>query len=320
MNTLSRNWVNFEDFAGAARQVRRRPGWVARRFLPGKARRVSEAWSLADCTATHFYECPEVLARRDLLATGAPGLGVAAYLAGEYLPRGGLRGVSIGCGAGAKERQWAATGRFAALRCYDLSSTQIDVARGTQVHPALSFAVADALGLEFDAGSLDVIIFEDSLHHLAPMRMILGRCAQWLERGGYLFVNEYTGPRQFQYSTRQIEAANALLALLPERLRVGYARKTIKRSVNRPSRLRMRLLDPSEAVQSDLIVPTIHELFDLVEERKLGGTLVNLVLDDIAHNFRDEPEWLQLLFSVEDAMIGAGEIESDYTLIVAKSR
>ena len=82
----------------------------------------------------------------------------------------------------------------------------------------------------------------------------------------------------------------------------------------------MRLLDPSEAVQSDLIVPTIHELFDVVEERKLGGTLVNLVLDDIAQNFHDEPEWLRLLFSVEDAMIGAGEIDSDYTLIVARSR
>ena len=82
----------------------------------------------------------------------------------------------------------------------------------------------------------------------------------------------------------------------------------------------MRLKDPSEAVESDAIIPTIHNLFDVVEERKLGGTLVNLVLDDIAHHFGSERDWLRLMFAVEDALMSVGEIQSDHTLIVARRR
>ncbi len=228
--------------------------------------------------------------------------------------------MSLGCGSGNKEARWAATGCFATLACYDQSPARIERAREQHTHSALRFEVADAYQLDFESEGFDVIIFEDALHHFAPVETILGHCVRWLDRRGYLFVNEYTGPRKFQYSDRQLETANAILALLPENLRVSYEHGTIKRRVRRPSRLRMRLKDPSEAVESDAIIPTIHNLFDVVEERKLGGTLVNLVLDDIAHHFGSERDWLRLMFAVEDALMSVGEIQSDHTLIVARRR
>src|SRR5262249_1225624 len=160
----------------------------------------------------HFWDVPEVVARTTRLATGDPDISVAEYLSGKYL-RGHLRGLSLGCGTGGKEARWAATGCFSELACYDLSAARIERAPERQNHPAPRLEGADAYQPDFDRESFDAIIFEDSLHHFAPVKEILERCSRWLRPDGYLFVNEYTGPRKFQYPDRQIEAANALLAL-----------------------------------------------------------------------------------------------------------
>lgn len=315
------NLVNVDDVWAAGRQLRRRPFWLAGRLLPGKARRVVATWGRAGEEATHFWDVPAVLARTQERATGRQDLPTADYLAAKYLQRSGLRGLSIGCGFGVKESRWAATGRFDRLDCYDLAPEAVRAASELHTHPALAFGVGNAYELEFEPGSFDVIVFQDSLHHLAPVRSILERCHRWLCEDGLLFVSEYTGPRKFQYSDRQLEAANALLALLPEERRVGFANGKVKRRIVRPSRLRMHLLDPSEAVDSESIVPGVRELFDVLEERPLGGTLVNLVLDDIAQHFRDDGDvWLRLMFEVEDALLAEGEIGSDYVLMAARKR
>jgi SAM-dependent methyltransferase len=268
----------------------------------------------------HAYNVPAVVERRIRLSTGDPNVGVADYVTGRYLGSD-LRGVSLGCGFGRKEALWVGTGAFAKLTGYDLSATRVEGARARYPHPALEYVAADAYKLDLEPESLDIVIFEDSLHHLAPVATILERCHRWLRPGGHVVLNEYVGPRKFQSTDRQLEAADEILAMLPEGLRISYAHGTVRRRVQRPSLLRMRLLDPSEAVESDRILPTVHGLFDVLEERKLGGTLVGLVLDDIAHHFiQGADEWLQLMFDVEDELLASGDIESDYALVVAQRR
>jgi hypothetical protein len=112
-----------------------------------------------------------------------------------------------------------------------------------------------------------------------------------------------------------------MLARLPE----DYRRQrdgTLKERVGRPSRLRMMLTDPSEAVESGRIVPLLAERFDMIELRPLGGSAVYLVLDEIAHNFEGEEGGvlLQELLAEEDALIDSGELQSDYVLGVYRRR
>ena len=54
--------------------------------------------------------------------------------------------------------------------------------------------------------------------------------------------------------------------------------------------------------------------------RDFGGTLLHLVLDNIAGNLSNSEEGLQLLrhfFAEEQRLIAAGELASDFSLIVA---
>lgn len=81
----------------------------------------------------------------------------------------------------------------------------------------------------------------------------------------------------------------------------------------------MRLRDPSEAVESDVIVPALRERFDVAEHRPLGGTLINLVLAEIAHHFSDSGDrYLRMLFVVEDTLISSGRLTSDHALLVCQ--
>ena len=131
-----------------------------------------------------------------------------------------------------------------------------------------------------------------------------------LRPDGRLFIDEYVGPTRFQWTERQLEAVNALLALIPEHLR-RLQNGGIKKRVHRPSILSMVLDDPSEAIESAKILPALEEHFEALELKPYGGTLLHLVLSGIAHNFsEEEPETLAVLefcFQAEDALLGPGD-------------
>ena len=57
--------------------------------------------------------------------------------------------------------------------------------------------------------------------------------------------------------------------------------------------------------------------------RSFGGTLLHLVLDNIAGNLSDSDEGkaiLRRLFAEEQRLLESGEIDSDFTLLVARKK
>ncbi len=98
----------------------------------------------------------------------------------------------------------------------------------------------------------------------------------------------------------------------------------IKKEVPRIVGSEMALDDPTEAVRSEEIRPLLEKALRVIEYRPYGGTLLMPLLDDIAGNFDEsDPEaqaLLEMLFEIEDALLAAGEIESDFALIVAGKR
>lgn len=69
----------------------------------------------------------------------------------------------------------------------------------------------------------------------------------------------------------------------------------------------MLLVDPSEAVDSEAIIPSLHEHFKVIEEKKVGWNLLMILLKDIAHNFISDDKEVQsilhTLFEAEDRFI-----------------
>lgn len=75
-------------------------------------------------------------------------------------------------------------------------------------------------------------------------------------------------------------------------------------------------------MRSAEIVPLLERYFEIVEFKPLGGTLLQLLLTDIAGNFRS-PEGerlLTMLFEIEDALLETGDLQSDFAYIVARPR
>jgi hypothetical protein len=66
----------------------------------------------------------------------------------------------------------------------------------------------------------------------------------------------------------------------------------------------MLISDPSEAVESESIIPVIHSWFEVLEEKRIGGDLLMMVLKDIAHHFitgdLEAKEILKRLFEEEE--------------------
>ena len=83
-------------------------------------------------------------------------------------------------------------------------------------------------------------------------------------------------------------------------------------------------VDPSEAIRSEEILDVVLRYFEVVEKRDLGGTLLQFLLSGIAGNFRaDDPRSLrilEMLFTIEDALMEVGDLESDFVVVVARPK
>ena len=130
---------------------------------------------------------------------------------------------------------------------------------------------------------------------------------QILKPNGLLIINEYVGPSRLQFPKHQIKAINKALMLIPKPYRKRYKLNIYKNKIYGPGWLRMLLADPSECIDSEHIMPSIHQNYDTVYEAKYGGNILQLVLKDISHHFMDLNEekkaTLKRLFSFEDGYL-----------------
>ena len=144
-----------------------------------------------------------------------------------------------------------------------------------------------------------------------------------LKPDGYFVLNEFVGPSRFQWTDRQLEVINGPLRMLPERLRKscrGAGR--IKAHVERPSIAEMKRSDPSESVRSAEILPLLPHFFEVVEVKGYGGTVLHMLLHDIAGNFQTDDaaanRILQSLCDLEDNLIALGDLPNDFVFVVVR--
>jgi len=321
------NWVNRQDLIYLIRAVRSGRVWqIFQRILAGPARAVQATWNCTENPPIQFWDIPAVHLRANQMVTGDPQVDYITYLSRKYLaPRAPVTGLSLGCGTGLKELAWAGQGHWADLDAYDLSPRRIAAAQENARARGIAhvhFQAGDIYGLDWPVQHYDVVLADQSLHHFSPLEPLCANIRRTLKPDGYLIINEYVGPSRFQWTDRQIQVVNGLLALLPERYRVSWQDHTIKKRIYRPSRLRMMLADPSEAVESDKIVPTLERHFEIIERRDYGGTIIHPLFADIAANFSDSDgqRLVELCFQVEDVLLAVGELSSDFSLFVGRPK
>lgn len=317
------NWITIHDLLrlkdklvqGEWRRILQRVGRNARQ-------RTRSAWEHTQGPPVNAWDIPQIRRSWNLRVSGDEAVDHVEHIKRRFLRgKAGLLAFSPGCGCGGNEIRWAETGLFRRIDACDLSAPRIAVARQAAANKGmgdiLNFQAGDMQSAAA-AGPYDLVITEGALHHLYPMRSSLETIRGLLAPGGMLVINEFVGPSRFQWTRRQLQAANEQLDEIPEAYRRRWGDGKIKKRVDAPGRLRMLLADPSEAAESALILPLLKEIFLPLEIRNKGGTLACLVFHGIAHHYLQEDETalgiLRTCLAKEDLLMHEGEIASDYVV------
>jgi ubiquinone/menaquinone biosynthesis C-methylase UbiE len=299
------------------------------KLVKGRVKRVKDVWKTSSQKQSEWWIIPKVAKHFNYLITGDENVSYYQYISDRYLSgKKDLMGLSLGCGKGGREIRWAKLCDFKKIEAYDISESCIKVAKECSSEEGYSsiidYHAADIYNVAFRENCYDVVFVEQSLHHFSPLKKLLEKINKCLTLDGYFIVNEFVGPSRFQWTDKQLEIVNSIRSILPSRYRVYALDNSICKKVIRPSRLSMILTDPSEAVESSNIMPLLNKIFDIVEIKPYHGAILHLLFDGIALNFLSQDEqterYLRLCIEIEDLLTQAGEVQSDFVLVVCKKR
>ncbi len=274
--------------------------------------------SWAECPVVNQeYICP--------LISGKPNVGWLEYIARKYYDHPVQSALSLGCGGGGLERHGLQLRIAQRFNAYDVSEEAIrlciEEARKSGQLDSINYAVANLNKLEFEPNVFDAAFASQSVHHIDDLEHYMKQVRRSLKPGSYFTINEFIGPNQFQWADVQLQHCQRLLNEIPESFRHTIREPGVKNTIERPTIEFMNGYDPTEAIRSADIVAELERQFEIVERRDFGGTLLHLVLDNIAGNLSDSDEGkriLRNLFAEEQRLLASGEIESDFTLLVAR--
>lgn len=261
-----------------------------------------------------WWIIPEVRRRWNEKCTGKPDVEYEDYVVNKYFKgRENLTMLSVGCGAGSRERKFAKYSQFTTIMGIDIAGNQIDKAMKLAANEGFEnvyYEVMDFSKHSLAEQSFDLILFNSSLHHFSKVQWLMrNKVLPLLKKDGILVILEHVGPNRLQWEQRQLLRCNQLLKDLPAQYILRADKCNYKTRVYRPGLLRMILVDPSEAADSESILPAIHDNFSILEEKQVGGNLLHLLLKDVSHNFLGtDPETLhilQRLFHSEDEFVAS---------------
>ena len=178
-------------------------------------------------------------------------------------------GVSVGCGNGWKEMHLIQRGLVKYFHLFELSDVRIgqglELARRMNMEDRVIFRSDDCFS-SFDDNSVDFVHWNNSLHHMTDVN----RAIQWsyaiLREGGMFYLDDFVGPSRFQWSEKSLSLVNRIRSVLPDRYLVSpyhprERRVMLPRILTRPNPDKLKERDPSEAVQSDLIIRYVKKYF-----------------------------------------------------------
>ena len=324
------NWFNPYELAQFTRRIRVDPMFrqrLIKKLHITRHSRIKASWAHTESLSSGWWDIPEIQKRWNMMISGDEEVTHREYVVRKYYSNYSmLNGLSIGCGSGGSEINWARTGIFRNIDAYDLSPKRILAAVKSSAElpegKIINYNVGDINLVTLPDSAYDIVLFEHSLHHFSAIEGLLRRIASTLKPGGLLVANEFVGPSRFQWTDVQLTVVNTALADIPPSYRTVYGSSYLKDRVIRPSKLRMWMSDPSEAVESSKILPMLSSQFHIMETRGYGGAVLHLLFSDIAHHFT-RPDAigdriLQRCFRIEDAMLSSHELEHDFALIICR--
>lgn len=293
---------------------------------PGK--QVAEWWSdpQSEAPGTQWVQVPAVLENINCRATGDPAIDWIDHSAGLLASfKKPVKALSLGCGFGVIERLLRRRGYCQLIHGVDVAEGAIESARKTaeaEGFQGLTYEVADLNTAEFAPETYDVVYAHAALHHVFHLEHLLDQIKRTLKPGGLLIIYEYIGPSQMQFPQRDLLLADTFLKVIPERYRKLRWHNRIKSTAARLSLDEMNRSDPSEGIRASEIVPLVASRFEVRHFRYVGGTLLLLVFNEIAGNFKeDDAEIMPLvkaLIALDNFLIDNNVLPSYHVYMVCQ--
>jgi SAM-dependent methyltransferase len=147
----------------------------------------------------------------------------------------------------------------------------------------------------FPPGEFDLVVNHAAAHHIAAIDRVFREVCRVLADDGWFVSFDYVGPHRNQYSLDAWEVAWKVNQELPVALRQDMVYPPIHV---------MLVVDPTEAIHSELILETYHRYFDNAQFTPLGGAIAYPLLTHNARIFAaDEAErgpWIDRILQVDD--------------------
>lgn len=311
------HYISFGDFLDVYYKFREKSAsYFLKKLKILPKSRIESKWDDFQSTSD-FWLIPEIQESWNKKISGDSDMIYEDYVFNKYLSdKNNVRMLSIGCGEGLHERNFAKHKCFSQIDAIDFSSQSIanakKLARGNNLD--INYQKGDFKKANFKNNSYDLILFSSSLHHFENVADTLEHFVKpLLSENGILVIFEYSGPNRLQWNKKQLDKANQLLDKLPKKYKFLINNSSIKRKVYKPGILRMLLVDPSEAIDSEAIVPSLQK-FKILEQTNLGWNILHILLKGIAHNFlNEESETKSLIKNLleEENLFVEEELHSD---------
>jgi hypothetical protein len=140
-----------------------------------------------------------------------------------------------------------------------------------------------------------------------------------LDLGGWFVMDDFVGPTRWQWTDYNLQIAEKVLSILPPRLVKDPENpgKMLPKTFRRPDASRLCETDPSEAADSDNIIPSIKSHFANAIVENTGGWIYHLALRKALANFEEEDEsLLESLLILDEALAKAGH--THYAVAIAQ--
>ena len=290
---------------------------------------VSEYWAIDRTHERHSWlQHPTLMDFVHQRVTGDSKVPTYLWLKRKYFPQSVDLCLTLGCGFGGFERGAINLGIAKKFHAHDISSGAIAKARedaaGAGLGRQIEYFVTDLNQCTLAAETYDAIFIISAAHHIVELENLFAQCRKALKPNGLLFLDEYIGPNRFQSPPLALEVINRILRILPSRYRLNLLTadgSTIDSFVPPPPEV-FEQNDPSEAVRSHDILPTLKECFEIVEFRPYGGAILHMLFSGIMGNFDENNETdvalLRSLAIFEDTLEKTGALESDFAAIIAR--
>lgn len=207
---------------------------------------------------------------------------------------------------------------FSHFDIMDIAGGLLDRQRQKTNNDQLSYIRTDLNSVSLPENHYDLITAVGTIHHIKDLDNLFFNINRALKNNGIFFCREYVGPNILQFTRRQMKIANSMLQCLPDSHKKTPEGK-IKNKARRPNIYKLKIIDPSEAINSENIEKALKHHLKVIQYTPTGGTLLSPILDKIAFNFEKDDtgrRLLETMIELEKELMDCGDIGSDYMFAI----